>query len=403
MLGSAVSHYRVIEKLGGGGMGVVYRAEDLVLRRQVALKFLPEKLTTDKRALERFLREARAAAALNHPHICTIYEIGEHEGQHFIVMELLEGVTLQYRIAGRPLPKQEVVELAMQISDALDAAHSKGIIHRDIKPANLFITVRGQAKVLDFGLAKLMSQEARETAAEDGPMIDATIEDNLTVTGTTVGTVAYMSPEQVRGEELDARTDLFSFGTVLYEMATGRQTSSGQSTALTYEAILHHAPTSAIRINPEIPPKMEEIIEKTLEKDRDLRYQSAGELRADLKRLKRDMESADLRVAAGSAAGPDSVAWWRSKQVLVLAVIAISTFAAVFAGHWWGPTRGHPEQSMLQQRSITANPTENPVYAAAISPDGRYLTYADFTGVFVRVLETGETHSLPVPEGFCFR
>jgi serine/threonine protein kinase len=403
MLGSAVSHYRVIEKLGGGGMGLVYRAEDLVLRRQVALKFLPEKLTTDKRALERFLREARAAAALNHPHICTIYEIGEHEGQHFIVMELLEGVTLQYRIAGRPLPKQEVVELAMQISDALDAAHSKGIIHRDIKPANLFITVRGQAKVLDFGLAKLMSQEARETAAVDGPAIDATIEDNLTVTGTTVGTVAYMSPEQVRGEDLDARTDLFSFGTVLYEMATGRQTSSGQSTALTYEAILHHAPTSAIRINPEIPPKLEEIIEKTLEKDRELRYQSAGELRADLKRLKRDMESADLRGAAGSAAGPHSVAWWRSKQVLVIAVIAISTFAAVFAGRWWGSTRGHPEQSMLQQRSITANPTENPVYAAAISPDGRYLTYADFTGVFVRVLETGETHSLPVPEGFCFR
>jgi serine/threonine protein kinase len=211
-----------------------------------------------------------------------------------------------------------------------------------------------------------------------------------------------MSPEQVRGEELDARTDLFSFGTVLYEMATGRQASSGQSTALMYEAILHHAPTSAIRINPEIPPKLEEIIKKTLEKDRELRYQSMGELRADLKRLKRDMESADLRVAAGSAAGLDSVAWWRSKQVLVIAVIAISTFAAVFAGRWWGSTRSHPEQSMLQQRSITANPRENPVYAAAISPDGRYLTYADFTGVFVRVLETGETHSLPVPEGFCF-
>jgi serine/threonine protein kinase len=393
MLGSAVSHYRVIDKLGGGGMGVVYRAEDLVLRRQVALKFLPEKLTTDRRALERFLREARAAASLNHPHICTIYEIGEHEGQHFIVMELLEGVTLKYRIAGRPLPKQEVVELAMQISDALDAAHSKGIIHRDIKPANLFVTARGQAKVLDFGLAKLMSQEAS----------DATIEDNLTVTGTTVGTVAYMSPEQVRGEELDARTDLFSFGTVLYEMVTGRQASPGQSTALTYEAILHHAPTSAIRINPEIPLKLEEIIEKTLEKDRELRYQSAGELRADLKRLKRDMESAELRLAVGSAAGPHAVAWWRSKQLLVIAVIATSTFAAVFAGRWWGSTRGHPEQSLLQQRSITANPTENPVYAAAISPDGRYLTYADFTGVFVRVLETGETHSLPVPEGFCFR
>ena len=402
MLGSAVSHYRVIEKLGGGGMGVVYRAEDLVLRRQVALKFLPEKLTTDKRALERFLREARAAAALNHPHICTIYEIGEHEGQHFIAMELLEGVTLKHRIAARPLPKQEVVESAMQISDALDAAHSKGIIHRDIKPANLFITARGQAKVLDFGLAKLMSQEARETAPADGPTIDATIEDDLTETGTTVGTVAYMSPEQVRGEELDARTDLFSFGTVLYEMATGRQAFSGQSTALTYEAILHHAPTSPIRINPEIPLKLEEIIEKTLEKDRELRYQSAGELRADLKRLKRDMES-ELRLAAGLAAGPRAVQWWRSKQALVIAVIAISTFAAVFAGHWLQPTRSRPEQPMLQQRSITTNPTENPVYAAAISPDGRYLAYADFTGVFVRLLETGETHSLPLPEGFCFR
>jgi len=256
---------------------------------------------------------------------------------------------------------------------------------------------------LDFGLAKLMSHEARETAAADGPTIDATIEDNLTDTGTTVGTVAYMSPEQVRGEELDARTDLFSFGTVLYEMATGRQAFSGQSTALTYEAILHHAPTSPIRINPEIPLKLEEIIEKTLEKDRELRYQSAGELRADLKRLKRDMESVELRVAAGLAAGPRAVQWWRSKQALVIAVIAMSTFAAVLAGHWLRPTRSRPEQPLLQQRSITTNPTENPVYAAAISPDGRYLAYADFTGVFVRLLETGETHSLPLPEGFCFR
>jgi eukaryotic-like serine/threonine-protein kinase len=400
MLGSAISHYRVIEKLGGGGMGVVYRAEDLVLRRQVALKFLPEKLTTDERALERFLREARAAAALNHPHICTIYETGEHEGQHFMVMELLEGVTLKHRIAGRPLPKQEVVELATQISDALDAAHSKGIIHRDIKPANLFITARGQAKVLDFGLAKLLSPEARENVAAT---IDVTIENDLTDAGTTVGTVAYMSPEQVRGEELDARTDLFSFGTVLYEMATGRQAFSGQSTALTYEAILHHAPTSPVHISPEIPLKLEEIIEKTLEKDRELRYQSAGELRADLKRLKRDMESAELRVTVGLAAGPRAAPWRRSKQAFVIAVMAISALAAVFVWRWWWPTRGRPEQLMLQQRSITANPTENPVYAAAISPDGRYLAYADFTGVFVRLLETGETHSLPVPEGFCFR
>jgi eukaryotic-like serine/threonine-protein kinase len=402
MLGSTISHYRVIEKLGGGGMGVVYRAEDLVLRRQVALKFLPEKLTTDERALERFLREARAAAALNHPHICTIYEIGEHEGQHFMAMELLEGMTLKHRIAGRPLPKQEVVELAMQISDALDAAHSKGIIHRDIKPANLFITARGQAKVLDFGLAKLIMPEGKESAAADGT-IDVTIESNLTDAGTTVGTVAYMSPEQVRGEELDARTDLFSFGTVLYEMATSRQAFSGQSVALTYEAILHHAPTVPIRISPEIPLKLEEIIEKTLEKDRELRYQSAGELRADLKRLKRDMESAELRVTAGLAGGLRVAPWRRSKQAFVIAMIAISALAVVFVGRWWWPRRGSPQQPMLQQRSITANPTENPVYAAAISPDGKYLAYADFTGVFVRLLETGETHSLPVPEGFCFR
>lgn len=402
MLGSAVSHYRVIDKLGGGGMGVVYRAEDQVLRRQVALKFLPEKLTTDERALERFLREARAAAALNHPHICTIYEIGEHQGQHFIVMELLEGVTLKYRIAGGPLPRQEAVELAIQISDALDAAHRKGIIHRDIKPANLFITARGQGKVLDFGLAKLISHEARLTTAVDGPTLEATIEHDLTDTGTTVGTVAYMSPEQVRGEELDARTDLFSFGTVLYEMATGRQAFSGRSTALTYEAILHHVPTSPVRINPEIPLKLEEIIDKTLEKDRDLRYQGAGELCADLKRLKRDMESAQFRLAGGLVAGRPKVSWWRSQRALVIVVILVSTFAAVFAGHWWRSTGGRPQQPMLQQRSITANPAENPVYAAAISPDGRYLAYADFTGVFVRLLETGETHSLAVPEGFCF-
>ena len=391
-IGTTLQRFHVLEKLGVGGMGVVYKAEDNRLHRTVALKFLPKRLARDPASLERFEREAHAASALNHPNICTVYDIGEHEGQPFIAMELLEGQTLDRRIGGQPLPTPEWLALGIQITQGLQAAHQKGIIHRDIKPANIFVTSEGQAKILDFGLAKLAPavtpigvDSEGDQRNEDLPGSPHEIEQLATPdpshsrTGVAMGTAGYMSPEQARGEKLDARTDLFSLGLVLFEMATGQRAFSGDTGPELHAAILSQTPTSARKLNPKVPAKLDQIIRKSLEKERGERYQSAAELRTDLEILKRDILPKTLTFRR----------WAAPAVVLTLGLVA---------GVFWYTKRLFPIVPDLKLRQLTFNPSENPLTGGAISPDGKYIAYSDAKGMHIKIFGTDETRSVPQPQ-----
>jgi eukaryotic-like serine/threonine-protein kinase len=383
LVGKKISHYRILNKLGGGGMGVVYEAEDTRLGRHVALKFLPEEVARDAQALERFQREARAASALNHPHICTIHDFGECERGPFMVMEVLEGSTLKHRISGKPLPCESAVELGIHIAEALEAAHAKAVLHRDITPANVFVTQRGEAKLLDFGLAKLVGATAEALASHEATATEHF--KHLTLPGALMGTAPYMSPEQIRGHPVDARSDIFSCGAVLYEMVTGQPPFSGETIERIREAILSKEPASPRKLNPRLPVRLEGVVLKALEKERSARYQSASDLVHDLNEFQRAKQ--------------------RRKVWMTSAAVAVFTLLVGIAGvvGTFLSKNSVNEAPNIIQRQITSNPVNDSVYMAAISREGKEVAYTDLRGVHVRALDTGEVQDIPTSPDLCFR